>query len=60
MDRKEEITIILDDLLYKAKTVAENTRCKGKLNERVKGCNELIELSKNIERYLNELKTLTD
>ena len=60
MDRKKEIKIILDDLLYKAKTVAEKTRFTSNLKECVKGCEELLEVSKTIEGYLNELKSLPE
>lgn len=60
MERRKEIEIILKDFLSKVDKAVDDNQYSSNVKEIVKSNREVVKLSKEIERYLEELDGLED
>jgi Na+/phosphate symporter len=60
MERRKEIEIILKDLLAKVNDAINDNHYSTNIDEIVKSNRKVVKLSKEIEKYLEELDGLTE
>ncbi len=58
MERKDEIVIILNNLLMKLKNDIVNHHHSNDMNKIVENANNSVKISKDIEKYVNEYKEI--
>ena len=56
MERKEEIKPILKELLYKVEKAIDKNYYSDNYHEIIKSSDEVVDLAKELELYINELK----